>query len=75
LIIKVRVFFKLVFGMFLLIFFNAKRGIFYKSCGFCQGVKHTKLESHEDLQEGNYDAKFKCNTCGAIGTLHEQWRK
>jgi hypothetical protein len=72
--VKLRIFIRLTYLLFQTALLAKRTGVFYKSCSLCQGAVHTKIDSQEDL-EGNYNAKFQCKKCGAIGTLHEKWEK
>lgn len=74
-IIRIRIFIMLVVKLFQAAILKKPSGVFYKSCSLCKGIVHTKIKSHEDQATGIYDAIFQCNKCGAIGTLHEEWKK
>jgi hypothetical protein len=71
-ILKMRIFFRLVYLMFTTVVIGKPLGVFIKTCGLCEGFMHTRLESSDD-KKGNYNAKFQCERCGAIGDLQEHW--
>jgi hypothetical protein len=73
-ILRTKIFIRLVYLLFSTAILQKHHGVFYKSCGFCKGVRHTKLSYLED-DIGNYESEFKCSQCGAIGKTKEKWIK
>lgn len=69
---NIRVFIRLVYLLFAATVFKKSAGVFHKSCGLCDGVMHTRLSSLDD-NNGNYEAKFQCQRCGAVGSVKEKW--
>lgn len=71
-LIRIRIFLRIVSLLFSTVVLKKSHGLFYKTCELCDGVTHTKLQS--DHSNGVYTAKFKCKKCGAVGDLKEEWK-
>ncbi|RXZ78043.1 hypothetical protein EBB07_28720 [Paenibacillaceae bacterium] len=72
---RLKIFIFLFWNLFKVAVLLESEGVFYKSCGICRGVKHTRINADENLSTGEYAAEFQCLRCGAIGKTTEQWSK
>lgn len=51
--------------------FKEIKGTYIKTCGYCEGILFDKIE-YEGTTD--YNGKFRCCSCGAIGTIREIWK-